>query len=78
MTLAALNTSFHINLGRFVSDEHVLFKNWKVVKNENTSSEFFSNNLCLINSAPSKDGGTYKRELNERESKMHNLKTKPL
>jgi len=27
MTLAALNTSFHINLGRFVSDEHVLFKN---------------------------------------------------
>jgi len=44
------------------------------VKSENTSLEFSSNNLCSINSALSKDGGTYRRELYERESKMHNLR----
>jgi hypothetical protein len=32
-----------------------------------------TNNLCSINSTPSKDGATYRRELNERESEMHNL-----
>ncbi len=46
---------------------------WKVVKSENTFLELSSNNLFSINVAPSKDGGTYRRELNERESKMHNL-----
>jgi hypothetical protein len=46
------------------------------VKSENTFLEFYSNNLCSINLAPSKDGGTHKRKLNERETKMHNLKTK--
>jgi hypothetical protein len=46
------------------------------VKNENISSKFSSNSICLINSALSKDGGTCRRELNERENKMHKLRTK--
>jgi hypothetical protein len=44
------------------------------VKSENTSLEFFSINLCSINLAPFKDGGTCKRELIDREKNMHNLK----
>jgi hypothetical protein len=44
------------------------------VKSENTFLEFSSNNLCLIIVAPSKDGRTCRRELNERESKMQNLR----
>jgi hypothetical protein len=44
------------------------------VKSENTSSESFSSSLCSTNLAPSKDGGTYRRELIERLKKMHNLK----
>jgi hypothetical protein len=31
------------------------------------------NPLPTINSTPSKDGGTCRREWNEKESKMHNL-----
>jgi hypothetical protein len=45
------------------------------MKIENTSSNYFFNSLYSINSTPSKDGGTYRRELNERKNKMHNLKT---
>jgi hypothetical protein len=39
------------------------------VKSDNTSSKSFSNNL-----APSKDSGTCRKELIEKERKMHNLK----
>jgi hypothetical protein len=46
------------------------------VKNENASSKSFSNNLCSTNSAPSKDGGTHRKELIERKRKMHKLRTK--
>jgi hypothetical protein len=35
-----------------------------------------TNRLCSINSAPSKDGGTCRRKLNERKNEMHNLRTK--
>jgi hypothetical protein len=42
----------------------------------NTFAKSFSNNLGLINLAPSKDGGTCKRELIGKEKKMHNLITK--
>jgi len=45
------------------------------VKSENTSSESFPNNLGSTNLTPSKDGGTCRRELIERERKMHNWKT---
>jgi hypothetical protein len=43
---------------------------------EDTSSKFSSSNFCSINLAPSKDGGTCMRKLNEKKRKMHNLKTK--
>jgi hypothetical protein len=43
------------------------------VNSENTSSKFSSNSLCSIISTPSIDGGTYRKELNERKNKMHNL-----
>jgi hypothetical protein len=46
------------------------------VKSENISSEFSSSSICSINIVPSKDGGTCRKELNERESKMHKLRTK--
>jgi hypothetical protein len=45
----------------------------KSCESENTSSKLSSSSLCSINSTPPKDGGTYKRKLNERKSKMHNL-----
>jgi hypothetical protein len=46
------------------------------VKNENISSEFSSSSICSLNTIPSKDGGSCRKELNERESKMHKLRTK--
>jgi hypothetical protein len=46
------------------------------MNNENKSLNFSSNNLCSMNSSPSTNGATYKKELNEHKSKMHNLRTK--
>jgi hypothetical protein len=50
------------------------------MKSENISSKSFSNSLCSTNSTPSKDGGTYRRELIERKKKCiigkHNVKKK--
>jgi hypothetical protein len=42
----------------------------------NTFAKSFSRNLGSINSTPSKDGGTCRRELIERKRKIHNLITK--